>query len=101
MAVVHHDKGLMLFCQIADFVKLGIVPVHAEHTVGGDHPCFRTGGFFKTFFQGLHVSMGITEPGRLAQTDAVDNRGMIQGIRDYRVFFAEQCFKKTGIGIEA
>ena len=77
MAVVHHHKGVIFFRQFADAVQSGVVAVHTEYTVGGDHSGLCTGRLFETIFQRLHVPVGIPKTGRFTQADPIDNRGMI------------------------
>ena len=45
MAVIHHDKSIMLFCQIADMIQFCIVSIHAENPIGRDHYGFGSGVF--------------------------------------------------------
>jgi hypothetical protein len=55
---------------------------------------------FQTRFQLLHVVVGIAETLRFTQTYAVDDRGMVQGIGNNRIFRAQQSFEQTAVGIE-
>ena len=38
---------------------------------------------------------------RLAESDAVDDRGVVQGVRDHGVFGAQTGLKEPRVGIEA
>ena len=77
MAVIDHYHSVMFISQVADAVQFGIIPIHAEYTVGGDHPGFCLGSFYKAILQSLHIRMRITITGRFTQADAIDNRGMV------------------------
>ena len=52
-------------------------------------------------FQVGHVAVAVAEALGLAQAHAVDDRGVVQGIGDDRVVFAQQGFEQTAVGIEA
>ena len=36
MALIDHDEGVILLCEVADLVHRGYIAVHGEHTVGAD-----------------------------------------------------------------
>ena len=52
-------------------------------------------------FEIVHVAIGEAEALRLGEPDAVDDRGMVQGVGDDGVLLAEQRLEHAAIGIEA
>jgi hypothetical protein len=48
-----------------------------------------------------HVGIGIAEAARLAEADAVDDRGVVERVGDDGVVFGQEGFEERAIGIEA
>ncbi|MNZ98990.1 hypothetical protein D3C78_1182970 [compost metagenome] len=100
--VIDHHQRVIFVGQIAHAFQVGNHTVHREHAVGGDQhmtsPSFA--GLFQTRFQLLHVVVGVAETLRFAQTHAVDNGRVVQGIRDNRVFCAQQRFEQAAVSIK-
>ena len=101
VAVVHHHHGAVLLGEIADARQIGDIAVHGEDAVG-DHelePC--VGGLSQFCFEVRQVRVGVTVTAGLAETDAVNDRGMVQGVADDGVLFAHQRFEDAAVGVEA
>jgi hypothetical protein len=81
-------------------VELGDVAVHREHAVGGDQrkrlPCvaFRRA-------RARPCRCWRSGSARLAQADAVDDRGVVERVGDDRVLLAEQRLEQAAVGVEA
>jgi hypothetical protein len=58
-------------------------------------------GGFELSFEFLHVAVGMAEASRFAEADAVDDRGVIELIRDDSVPLVEDRFEEAAIRIEA
>ena len=56
---------------------------------------------FQTGFQLHHIVVGVAETLRFTQAHAVDDRRVVQGIGDNRIFRAEQGFKQAAVSIKA
>ena len=56
---------------------------------------------FQARFQLNHVVVGVAETLRFTQAYAVDDRGVVQGVGDNRIFCAEQGLKQTAVSVEA
>ena len=102
VAVIHHHQRLVPVGQGADLGQLRQVAIHAEHAVGGDHDMPRAGGAggLQLGLQIRHVGIGIAVSFRLAEPDPVDDRGMVQRVRDHRVLGPQKRFENAAIGIE-
>jgi hypothetical protein len=48
----------------------------------------------------VHVGIGVAIAPRLAQADAVDDRGVVQRVGDHRVLGAQKRLEQPAIGIE-
>ena len=82
---------MVQFCQIT---------VHRKHSIRDDHSDATRCGLGQPCFQFCHVAMGIPQASGFAETDAVDQACMVQGIADNGVSFVEQAFEQTAVRIE-
>ena len=81
-------------------VERGGIAVHREYAVGADDAetlCLR---LLETLLQVGHVGIGVTVTYGFAETHAVDDRGVVQGVGDDGVLLAEERFEDTPVGIE-
>ena len=101
VALVHHDEGVILFGQIAYLVHRGYVAVHREDAVGHDDAEALCLGLLQATFQVGHVGVGVAVALGLAQAHAVDDGGVVEGVRDDGVVGREQGLKHAAVGIEA
>ena len=99
--LVDHDEGVVLLRQFVDLIERTYVSIHGEDTVGCDDTEPLCLSLLEFGFEVRHVTVRITVAHSLAQTHAVDDRGMVEGIRDDRILFGEQRFEQTAVGIEA
>ena len=103
VAVIHHDQGVMAVGQRADLAQLGEIAIHREYAIGDDDDAAGTAlaRRLQLGFEVVHVAIGEAEALRLGEPDAVDDRGVVQGIGDDGVLLAEQRLEDRAIGIEA
>ena len=101
MRVVDHHHGVVLVGEIADRSEVGDHTVHREHAIGGDQPVASVGSLVQPLLQLGHVVVVVAQPSRLAQADAVDDRGMVEGIADHAILLVEDGLEETAVGIEA
>ena len=90
VAVVDHHQCAVALGQVADLDQLGHVAVHREDAVGGDEPRPRAACLLQAALELDHVAVTVAQARRLAQANAVDDRGVIETVRDHRVFLAQQ-----------
>ena len=102
MAFVDHHQRAVTLGQVANPVELRNRAIHRKHAVGDDQRVALAGrsGGLQLRFQIRHVVVLVAVARRLAQPDAVDDRCMIQRIRDDRVLLVEQRLEHAAIGIE-
>ena len=102
VAIVNQNQGVVSIGQLANVAQFGEITIHREHAVGNDDDAAGAGGLrgFQLGFKVIHAAIGKAEALGLGEPDAVDDRGMVQRIRDDGVLFAEQGFEHRAIGIE-
>ena len=101
VAVVDHHRGVVALGEVADRRQVGDDPVHREDAVGGDHAVPRAAGLAQAALEVGHVVVGVAIAAGLAEPDAVDDRGVVERVRDDGVLFAEQRLEQAGVGVEA
>ena len=103
VAVIDHHQRFVFLGQFGDFGQFRQIAVHAEHTVGGDHdkPRAFLAGELELTFKVVHVRVGIAVAFGFAQADAVDDRGVVQTVRDDGVLWPEQGLEQPAVGIKA
>ena len=87
----------------ADLAELGEIAIHREHAIGDDDdaPGAALARGLQLRLEVVHVAIGEAEAAGLGEPDAIDDRGMVQRIRDDRILLAEQRLEHRAIGIEA
>ena len=97
---VHHYECIIFLGQVTDLIHRCYISVHREYTVGNNDTETLCLSFLQASFQILHIRVGIAIAFRFAKTYAVDDRSMVQRVRDDGVFFAEKRFEHTSVGVE-
>ena len=82
-------------------VELGEVAVHREDAVRRDQAVPSVGGLLEPRLELVHVAVRVAQPARLAEPDPVDDRGVVELIRDDRVLLAEQRLEQAAVRVEA
>mmetsp|Transcript_64028 Transcript_64028/g.165306 ORF Transcript_64028/g.165306 Transcript_64028/m.165306 type:complete len:265 (-) Transcript_64028:15-809(-) len=103
MALVHEDLGIVLLREVADFLERRDVAIHREDAVCDDHSVPRAflHAVLQLFLEVGHVHVVVPIALCLAETDAVDDRGVIQRIGDHGILGPEDGLEDAGVGIEA
>ena len=103
VAVVDMDQRAVALGEVADPVERGDIAVHREDAVGRDQLEARAGGVgrLQLRLEIGHVGIPVAVALRLAEPDAVDDRGVVELVRDDRVLGAEQGLEQAAIGVEA
>ena len=101
VALVHHHQGVIFLCQVADLVHRCYIAIHREDSIGGDDAITASLSLLKTTLQVCHVSILIAESLCLAESHAVDDRCMVQGIADDGILFGEKGLEESAVGIKA
>ena len=99
--VVDHDRRVVTLRKVADLRQGRHVAVHREHAIGHHHPETRTCALLEPALEVLHVAVRVAKTLRLAEADAVDDAGVVEGVRDHGVAFVEQRFEDAAVRVEA
>ena len=99
--IVDHDEGVVLLGEVADRAEPGDVAVHAEDAVGGDHADPGALRRLQRLLEVGHVGVGVAMAVGLAEADAVDDRGVVQGVADDRALLVEERLEEPRVGVEA
>ncbi|OIQ75157.1 hypothetical protein GALL_431800 [mine drainage metagenome] len=103
MAIIHHHQRAIAFGQRGDLWQRRQKPVHREHAIrrDQDEPRAIGTGPLQLRLQIAHVGICIAIALRLAQPYAVDDRGMVQRIRNHRVLWPQQWLEQPAIRVKA
>ena len=82
MRVVHHNQRGVFLGEFAYRLQLGNVAIHREDAVCCDQAMAGLPSFLKPCFEILHITVAVTEFGRFRESNAVDDTGMVQLVRD-------------------
>ena len=101
VALVDHHHGVVLVGQLVDLVQRADVAVHREDAVGDDDAEAVLLGGLELLLEVGHVGVGVAVALGLAEADAVDDGGVVEGVADDGVLFGEQGFEHAAVGVEA
>ena len=83
-----------------DFVEWTNITIHREYTVSNDEFETAVSCCLKLFFKVFHVSVSITEALSFTKTYTIDDRCVVQCVRDDSIFCCQKWFEYTTISIE-
>ena len=98
---VYHHHSIVFFSQCINFVQRSYVAVHRKNAISHNQSETLCLSLFKLIFQILHICISIAVTLRFAKSHTIYNRSMVQRIRNNSIFFIQQRFKNTTIGIKA
>ena len=101
VAVVDQDESPMAVRQVADLRQGCDVAVHGEDAVGDDQPESGRGGLLELRLEVAHVGVLVDEALRLAEANAVDDRGVVQLVGEDGVLGAQKGLEDAAVGVEA
>jgi len=101
MAIVNHHRRIVLVGQVADFIQTGHIAIHRKNTIRGNQTQTGIFCFFEPGFEVSHITVFVAIALSLAQTDAIDNAGVIELVTDDGILGAKQRLKDTAVGVEA
>ena len=103
VAIVHHRQGAVLLGQRHDFGQFRQIAIHRKDAIRRDHDEPRTisARLPQLRLEIVHVGVCVTVTLCLAKPDAVDDRGMVEGVGDHRVLWPQKRLEQAAIGIEA
>ena len=101
VAVVDHDHGVVSLGEVADRGSLAMMPSIEKTPSVAIRRMPGAGGFAQAALEVGHVVVVVAVALRLAEPDAVDDRGVVERVGDDRVLLAEQRLEEAAVGVEA
>ena len=101
MALVNHNKSVVLLSQLTNLIEWSGITIHREYTVGNDDTEALSLSLLQALLQLCHVGISIAVALSLAKTHTVDDRCVVQSVRDDSILGSEQRLEYTTISIEA
>ncbi len=102
MTFVNHGKGLIFFSQRHYFVELGHIAIHAKYPIGYNDDV--TNAVFTRLLQLQlqvgHVVILVAITLCFAQSNPIDDRGVVEAIAHNGIFLAKKRLKNTPIRIK-
>ena len=89
VTVVHDHRCIIPIRQLDDPIELREIAIHGEDPVRRDQAKPVGCRVAQLGFQVCHIGVRIAEPGGLAEPDAVNQAGVVQGVADDGVLLAE------------
>ena len=99
--VVDEHHGAVAVGDGADLVEPGQVAVHGEDAIGDHQPDPGVGRLAELRLEIRQVGVRVAVPARLGEPDAVDDRGVVEGVGDDGVLLPEQRLEDPAVGVEA
>ena len=87
--VVDHHERIVSLGELTDLVEPGQVAVHREDPVGRDQAATRSRGLLEARRELVHVAVCVAKPLGLAEANPIDDRGVIELVRDDGVLLAQ------------
>ena len=102
MTVIKVHQSAIFFRQRMNAREIGNHSVHRKDPIRRDQLVSRSVGIrlLQLSLQIREIIVGIAIALRFAQTHAINNRGMIERIRNHGVLRRQQGFEKPAVGIE-
>src|SRR5215217_111770 len=97
---INHYQGLIFIGQVADLIQRCNHPVHRKSTISNNNPMSGILSRYQLLFQISHIRIFITETLCLAETNAIDNRSMVQLVRNDSILVVEQRLKYSTVRIK-
>ena len=96
------ERGRVFIGEFAEVPQGGDVPVHGEECVAHDEGA---GGFWAPLFEqrreAIHVGVGVDHHASPREAAAIDNGGVVEGVRNNGVVGAEDGLESAAVGVEA
>ena len=92
----------MLISKRANLVEFGDIAIHGKNAVTNNQfcSCAISIRLPKLLFQVFHIGIFEAIAHRLAKANAVNDRGVVQSVRNDCVFLAEERLKDAAIGVK-
>ena len=102
MGIIHIGHAVVLFRQGNDARQIRDIPVHGKHTVGNDeHLVVIRAALFQYALQVLHIAVAKHRFLGFGKTATVNNRGMVEFIRNDEIAFIHCRLDSSGIAVKS
>ena len=101
MGIIDHDERVVFLGEVTDLGEWREGSIHGEHPIGDDERAAGTLGGDELRLKVCHVSVLVAIAGGLAETDAVDDRGVIEFVGDDGIAVVEEDFEDASVCVEA
>ena len=78
MALINKGEGTVALGELVDLIERSDVTIHRENTIGDNHSQATVLRILKLLFENLHVQVLVAESASLTESDAINDRGMIE-----------------------
>ena len=78
MALINEGEGTIALGEIVDLIKRSDVTVHGENSISDNHSQATILRVLEHLFEHLHIHVLVAESARLTESDAINDRGMIE-----------------------
>ena len=99
--VVDHHHRAVLIRKVADLRERSVIAVHREDSVGDDQDPSCTLRLPQPRLQLLHVAVRVAMARSLRQPHAIDDRCVVEGVRDHSVVGAEDRLEQSAVRVVA
>ena len=101
VAFVNHYECVILLSEVANLLHRSYIAVHREYAVSTDDAETLCLCFLQTLLEFFHIGIGVTISLGLAETYTVDDRGVVECIRDDSVLVGQERSEQTSVSVEA
>ena len=97
MALINKGEGSISLGELVDLIEGSDITIHGENSIGDDHSQAAVLRILKHLLENLHIHVLVAESARLAESDAINDRGMVELIRNDCIFWRQTSFEEPSI----
>ena len=101
VALVDHYESIVFLCKVANLVHRSHVAIHREYTISYDDAETLFLSLLQAALEVGHIGIGVAITLCLTKTYTVNDRSVVECVRDDGILIGEEGFEYTAIGIEA
>lgn len=101
VGLIDPDEGVVLVSEVADLLEGSDITIHGEDTIGDDDSVSLVLAALELLLKIGHVHVQVSQSLSLAETNTIDDGGVVELIGDDGVLGVEEALEETSVGIEA
>ena len=101
VALINEGEGSISLGELVDLIEGSDITIHGKNSISDDHSQATVLRILKHLLENLHIHVLVAESARLAESDTINDGGMIELIRNDRIFCRQTSFEKPGIRVES